>query len=109
MKLSTHQYAKSQIKWIRKQLLPAVKEARSLGGEVEVYVVRGGQEGQGPAIRLLDCEYQLPVIGGPVTDSAAFLSGETMPSWKDVGHPDAAELLAELEQAGDSRVPDTEA
>lgn len=56
MKLSTHQYAKSQIKWIRKQLLPAIKEARSLGGEVEVYVVRGGQEGEGLATGILNCQ-----------------------------------------------------
>lgn len=58
MKLSTHQYAKSQIKWIRKQLLPAVKEARSLGGNVEVYVVHGGEAGHEPAIKLLNCECQ---------------------------------------------------
>lgn len=60
MKLSTHQYAKSQIKWIRKQLLPAIKDARSLGGEVEVYVVRGGEEGQELAAGILDCEYRFP-------------------------------------------------
>jgi tRNA dimethylallyltransferase len=53
MKLSTHQYARSQIKWIRKQLLPAIKEARSLGGTVEVYAVRGGIEGHQPSIDLL--------------------------------------------------------
>ena len=46
MKISTRQYAKSQIKWIRKQLLPATREARSLGGEVGVYVVPGGKAGQ---------------------------------------------------------------
>jgi len=56
MKLSTHQYARSQIKWIRKQLLPAVKEARSLGGDVEVYVVRGGEEGYAPSVELLHRE-----------------------------------------------------
>lgn len=55
MKLSTHQYAKSQVKWIRKQLLPAVREAKSLGGEVEVYVVQGGEAGHEPAARLLSC------------------------------------------------------
>ena len=53
MKLSTYQYARSQIKWIKKQLLPAVKEARSLGGDVQVYVVRGGEEGYAPSIKLL--------------------------------------------------------
>lgn len=41
-KLRTYQYAKSQLKWIKKQLLPAVAEARALGGEVTVCVVRGG-------------------------------------------------------------------
>lgn len=58
MQLSTHQYAKSQIKWIRKQLMPAIKEARSLGGDVEVYVVRGGQEGQELAAGILKCQYR---------------------------------------------------
>lgn len=61
MKLSTHQYAKSQIKWIRKQLLPAIKEARSLGGDVEVYVVRGGREGEELATGILDGQYWIPV------------------------------------------------
>jgi tRNA A37 N6-isopentenylltransferase MiaA len=46
MKLSTHQYAKSQLKWIRKQLLPAVREAMGLGGDVAVYVVHGGERGE---------------------------------------------------------------
>ena len=53
MKLSTYQYARSQIKWIKKQLLPAVKEARSLGGDIQVYVVHGGEEGYAPSIQLL--------------------------------------------------------
>ena len=52
-KLSTVQYAKSQLKWITKQLLPAVREARALGGEVYVYVVPGGEEGEGVASRVL--------------------------------------------------------
>jgi tRNA dimethylallyltransferase len=56
MKLSTHQYARSQIKWIKKQLLPAGKEAKSLGGDVQVYVVRGGEEGYVPSIQLLHRE-----------------------------------------------------
>ena len=56
MKLSTYQYARSQVKWIKKQLLPVVKEARSLGGDVQVYVVRGGEEGYAPSIQLLQCE-----------------------------------------------------
>jgi tRNA dimethylallyltransferase len=54
MKLSTHQYARSQIKWIRKQLLPAVKEAKALGGDVDVYVVRGGEDE--PGVELLQRE-----------------------------------------------------
>jgi tRNA dimethylallyltransferase len=59
MKLSTYQYARSQIKWIRKQLLPAVKEARSLGGDVQVYVVRGGEDGYASSIQLLQRKWNL--------------------------------------------------
>jgi len=65
MKLSTYQYARSQIKWIKKQLLPAVKEARSLGGDVQVYVVRGGEEGYAPSIQLLQRE----LSKGPLAES----------------------------------------
>lgn len=54
MKVSTHQYAKSQIKWIKKQLLPAVKEARDLGGDVHLYVVPGGPAGEAIARTVLD-------------------------------------------------------
>lgn len=54
MKVSTHQYAKSQIKWIKKQLLPAVKEAQSLGGDVHLYVVPGGPVGEAIAQTVLD-------------------------------------------------------
>lgn len=43
MKLSTHQYAKAQIKWITKQLLPAVREALTSEDEVHVYAVPGGE------------------------------------------------------------------
>lgn len=43
MKLSTRQYAKKQIKWIKNQLIPAVRRARELGGDVSVYLVRGGE------------------------------------------------------------------
>jgi tRNA dimethylallyltransferase len=50
IKIRTQQYAKYQLKWIRKQLLPAVREARALGGDVEVYVVCGG-----PGERGEDC------------------------------------------------------
>jgi len=55
-KLSTHQYAKSQIKWIKKQLLPAIREARSHGGDVFVYVVPGGTPGEPIAREILDSE-----------------------------------------------------
>ena len=40
----TRQYAKSQLQWIRKQFLPAVAEAKALGGDVQVYAVRGGTD-----------------------------------------------------------------
>jgi hypothetical protein len=42
MKISTRQYAKRQLKWVQKQMLPVVKQARERGDEVWVYVVRGG-------------------------------------------------------------------
>lgn len=47
MKLSTRQYAKKQIKWIKKQLLPAVRKARHMGGEVDVYVLPAGRSEEG--------------------------------------------------------------
>jgi len=47
MKLSTRQYAKKQLKWIQKQLLPAVKKAKSKGGEVYVYVLKAGESEDG--------------------------------------------------------------
>ena len=52
-KSRTYQYAKSQLKWIRRQLLPAVTEARALGGEVFVYAVPGGAGGEEPARQVL--------------------------------------------------------
>lgn len=55
-KLSTVQYAKSQMKWIRKQLLPAIKEARDQGDQVWVYVVPGGEAGQVIANRISQCK-----------------------------------------------------
>lgn len=103
MKLSTHQYARSQIKWIRKQLLPAVKEARRQGGEVEVYVMKGGREGHEPAVRLLNGESAAMGIDTWKTTwlrltASAFLSDSKgdMPDGEIVGHPDSAELLADL-------------
>ncbi|KAK8864512.1 hypothetical protein IAR55_001762 [Kwoniella newhampshirensis] len=89
-KLSTHQYAKSQLKWIKKQLLPAVREARTLGGEVEVYVVPGGDRGVGPAVDVLH----------------AFLNRQDLPSPEALGHADASGLLACFSET-DARVPDT--
>jgi tRNA dimethylallyltransferase len=55
-KIRTQQYAKYQLKWIRKQLLPAIREARALGGDVEIYVVRGGggAEGEEAGRRVLE-------------------------------------------------------
>ena len=47
MKLSTRQYAKKQIKWIRKQLLPAVRKARQMGGQVDIYVLPAGRSEEG--------------------------------------------------------------
>jgi tRNA dimethylallyltransferase len=47
MKIRTRQYAKSQLKWIQKQLLPVIKRALQEQGQeqsVWVYVVRGGDE-----------------------------------------------------------------
>lgn len=52
-KTATHQYAKSQIKWIQKQLIPAAREARAHGGEVYVYVVPGGPPGEPVACDVL--------------------------------------------------------
>ncbi|WWC62113.1 uncharacterized protein I303_104703 [Kwoniella dejecticola CBS 10117] len=90
-KLSTHQYAKSQLKWIKKQLLPAVKEARSLGGEVNVYVVNGGEPGVNPAVSIL----------------TSFMNGEPLPKHRDIGHLDASALLEVLDDEDNSKVPDT--
>lgn len=73
MKLSTRQYAKSQLKWIKKQLLPAVgaeqqrrrrsaKDQNSGGGsgiqdDVLVYVLPGGESGTGIGTELLRREF----------------------------------------------------
>jgi len=103
MKLSTHQYARSQIKWIRKQLLPAVKEARSLGGDVQVYVVRGGEEGYVPSIDLLHrkCTALRLML------RLGFLDGLEMATPETVGHPDARGLLSELQSQENQLLPDT--
>ena len=52
-KTRTYQYAKSQLKWIRKQVLPVVAEAKSLGGDVHIYVVPGGGAAETAAVPLL--------------------------------------------------------
>ncbi|WRT66499.1 uncharacterized protein IL334_003458 [Kwoniella shivajii] len=90
-KISTHQYAKSQLKWIQKQLLPAAQEARALGGDVYVYVVNGGERGVAPSVKVLN----------------AFLNGEALPSPEHVGHEAASELLKVLDDHLDIRVPNT--
>ncbi|GMK55265.1 hypothetical protein CspeluHIS016_0203210 [Cutaneotrichosporon spelunceum] len=90
MKLSTRRYAKSQIKWITKQLLPAVHEARSHGGDVHVYVVPGGAAGETLAQEVL----------------ASFLQRNDLPDPQEVGHPDAGTLLKILAQEP-TRVADT--
>lgn len=101
MKLSTHQYAKSQIGWIKKQLLPAVREARDLGGEVWVYVVPGGAAGEGDAERALRGESSRCARA-----DVAFLEGSDMPG-RDLGHSDASTLLAILDDRDVDGVPDT--
>ena len=53
MKIRTFQYAKHQYKWIRKQFLPAVAEARAMGGDVAVYVVHGGTRDESAAKAVL--------------------------------------------------------
>ncbi|WVQ99561.1 hypothetical protein IAU59_006697 [Kwoniella sp. CBS 9459] len=90
-KLSTHQYAKSQVKWIKKQLLPVVREARALGGEVYVYVVNGGDKGILPALDVLQ----------------DFLAEKDLPLAHTIGHVDARDLLSILHNEDDAKVPDT--
>lgn len=60
MKLSTRQYAKKQIKWIKKQLLPAIIKARSMGGEVYIYVLPAGRSERG--IELLQSEREITLV-----------------------------------------------
>lgn len=40
MKLSTRQYAKKQVKWIRNRLIPAINAANELGPQVGGYPSR---------------------------------------------------------------------
>jgi tRNA dimethylallyltransferase len=92
-KAKTYQYARSQLKWIRKQLLPAIREARALGGDVEIYAVPGGEAGEEPSRDILGC----------------FLKGEDMLSWRSIGHTEALEQLERVyaEGSGVTSVPDT--
>jgi tRNA dimethylallyltransferase len=39
MKISTRQYAKKQISWIRNKLMPAVKEANAQADTVSLYLL----------------------------------------------------------------------
>ncbi|KAI5449780.1 tRNA dimethylallyltransferase, mitochondrial [Naganishia albida] len=91
MKISTRQYAKRQLKWVQKQMLPVVKQARERGDEVWVYVVRGG-DADAP-------------LGEEILHR--FLKHEPMPDYRTVGHPKAAELLRVLESEDDN-VPEIE-
>lgn len=103
-KLSTHQYAKSQLKWIRKQLVPAVAEARHLGGDVQVYVVRGGTVNESVVNSVLQSKQ------ARLTDSdPGFLAGNELPDPRTVGHPAAADLLDELYREEITVVADTAA
>lgn len=55
-KLRTTKYAKKQIKWINSQLLPVVREARALDGDVHLYVLHGGEKDEGLARTILGCQ-----------------------------------------------------
>ncbi|KAJ9121453.1 hypothetical protein QFC22_002069 [Naganishia vaughanmartiniae] len=93
MKISTRQYAKRQLQWIRKQLLPVVKQAlehQRAEGEGEdagpwIYVVRGGDDDVALGEEILRC----------------FLNHEPMPDYRIVGHPKAEELLRILAETGE--------
>lgn len=96
--------------------MPAVREARSLGGEVVVYVVQGGPAGEQVAREILDGRSHVHRLGlgsryGIVlTRGADFLAGRDLPDHKTTGHPDAASLLAILDAADqDTKIPDTAA
>ena len=56
MKTRTRRYARYQLKWIRKQILPVIREARNCGDEVEIFVVPGGHTGHSVAEPLLHGE-----------------------------------------------------
>lgn len=104
MKLATHQYAKSQIKWIKKQLLPAIREARASGGDVHLYVVPGGADGE--VIAKSISHGVLPGGSGWKLTHTAFLRGQVLPDPRTVGHPDAFSLTQCLFESA-AKVPDT--
>ncbi|ORX35790.1 IPP transferase-domain-containing protein [Kockovaella imperatae] len=76
-KSKTFQYAKSQLKWIRKQLLPVVQESQAKGSEVFLYIVPGGPAGQ---------EMATPILH-------AFLDTRELPEALSTGSPHAKSLL----------------
>lgn len=78
---------------------------------MEVYVVRGGHDGQELATSILHCQYSFAVRAEDINKRtlmprSAFLVGEKLPDFMDVGHPDSAELLADLAVPNEARVPD---
>ncbi|GHJ90172.1 hypothetical protein NliqN6_6574 [Naganishia liquefaciens] len=92
MKISTRQYAKRQLKWIQKQLLPVIRQALNqerTGGQEEqsvwVYVVRGGDADVALGEEILQ----------------RFMRDEPMPDYRTIGHPRAEELLKLLATAED--------
>lgn len=105
-KLSTHQYAKSQIKWIRKQLLPAVREARAVGGDVQIFVVQGGVAGEPVARDVLARESDTSQTPRLELTPSGFLSREELPDPTKVGHADAGLLLQDLSTV-EAKIPNT--
>lgn len=76
-KARTLSYARHQLRWIRKQLLPAVREARYLGGEVDVFAVPGGRAGERPAIDVLNGEPSIICGRASIHLSILIRSGST--------------------------------
>ena len=110
IKISTRQYAKRQLKWIQKQLLPVIRQAlnqeRTDGQEeqsVWVYVVRGGDADVALGEEIL--QRQVLTFSGQcnVTDArlTGFMRDEPMPDYRTIGHPRAEELLKLLATAED--------
>ena len=95
-KQRTYSYAKYQLKWIRKQFLPAIAAARSLDGDVEIFVIRGGDQDTEIAIRILHGKVYVILTICP-DFSLAFLRGEALPDSKLTGSSEAADLLSHLD------------